>query len=55
MYLFLTKVVEKNGFMGKHFKRQRFTQAICLHIMLNISKHYLVRNGDHLPKVCVAC
>jgi len=23
--------------------------------MLNISKHYLARNGDHLPTVCVAC
>jgi len=22
--------------------------------MLNISKHYLARNGDHLPTVCVA-
>jgi len=30
-------------------------EAISLHIMLNISKHYLARNGDHLPKVCVAC
>jgi len=25
--------------MHKHFKRQCFTQAIYLHIMLNISKH----------------
>ena len=40
--------------MHKHFKRQWFTQAIYLHIMLNISKHYLARNGDHLPRVCVA-
>jgi len=23
--------------------------------MLNISKHYLVGNDDHLPTVCVAC
>jgi len=23
--------------------------------MLNISKHYLVRNADLLPTVCVAC
>jgi len=23
--------------------------------MLNISKHYLARNGDNLPAVCVAC
>ena len=41
--------------MHKHFKRQWFTQAIYLHIMLNISKHYLARNGDCLPTVCVAC
>jgi len=26
-----------------------------LHIMLNISKHYLGRNADLLPTVCVAC
>ena len=41
--------------MHKHFKWQWFTQAIYEHIMLNISKHYLARNGDHLPTVCVAC
>jgi len=41
--------------MHKHFKWQWFTQAIYLHIMLNISKHYLARNGDLLPIVCVAC
>jgi len=38
-----------------NFKRQWFTQAIYLHMTLNISKHYLARNGDHLPTVCVAC
>jgi len=27
--------------MHKHFKRQLFTQAIYLHITLNISKHSL--------------
>ena len=37
MHLFLTKV----AFMHKDFKRQWFTQAIYLHIMLNISKHWL--------------
>jgi len=26
-----------------------------LHVMLNISKHDLGRNGDLLPIVCVAC
>jgi len=41
--------------MLKHPKRLWFTQAIYLHILLNISKHYLTRNGDHLPTVCVAC
>jgi len=34
--------------------RQWCTQAIYSHIMLNISKHYLGRNGDHLPIVCIA-
>jgi len=23
--------------------------------MLNISQHYLARNGDNVPTVCVAC
>jgi len=41
--------------MHKHFKRQRLTQAIYLHIMLNIYKHHLARNGIHLPTVCVTC
>jgi len=40
--------------MHKHFKQQGFTQAIYLYIMLNISKHYLGRNGALLPTVCVA-
>jgi len=39
MHIFLTKV----AFMHKHYKRQWFTQAIYLHIMLNISKHYIWR------------
>jgi len=41
--------------MHKYFKRQWFTQAIYLHIMLNIFKHYLVENGDPLPTVCLVC
>ena len=41
--------------MHKHFKRDWFTQAIYLHILLNISKHYLAKNADHLRTVCVAC
>jgi len=32
--------LQKVAFMHKHFKRQRFTQAIYLHIMPNICKHY---------------
>jgi len=51
MHLFLTKV----AFIHKHCKRQWFTQPIYLHVTLNISKHYLVRNGAHLPTVCLAC
>jgi len=51
MHFFLTKV----AFMHKHFKRHWFTQAIYLHIMLNISKQNLPRNGDYLPTVCVGC
>jgi len=35
----------------KHFKRKWFTEAIYLHIMLNISKHYLRRKGNLLPTV----
>jgi len=38
--------------MHKQFKGQWFTQAIYSPIVLNISKHYLARNGDHLPTVC---
>jgi len=40
--------------MHKHFKRQLFTQAIYLNVMLNVSKHYLARSANHLPVVCVA-
>jgi len=29
--------------MQKHFTRQLFTQAIYLHVMLNIAKHYLAK------------
>ena len=55
LHLFLTKVAVKIvTFMHKHFERQWFAQAIYLHIMLNISKHDLGRNGDLLPTVCAA-
>jgi len=55
LHLFLTKVAVKAAFMHKQFKRQWFTQAIYLHIMLNISKDYLARNGDLSQIACIAC
>jgi len=55
MPLFSRKVAIKVAFMHKHFKWPWFTQAIYLHIMLNISRLYLARNGNLLSTVCVAC
>jgi len=51
LHLFSTKV----AFMRKHCKRQYLSQAVYLHTMLNISKHFLGRNGGLLPTDCQAC
>jgi len=59
MHLFLTKVAVKVAFMHKHFTQRWFTQTIYLHVMLNISKHYLAifcqQKWRSLATVCVAC
>jgi len=41
--------------MQKRFTRQLFAQAIYLHKMLNIYKHYLAKSDYHLATVCVSC
>jgi len=48
-------IFNESCIMLKHCKRQQFTQATYLHAMLNISKHFLGRNGGLLPTVCQAC
>ena len=44
------KIAEKFAFIFN-----KITQVIDLYIMSNNSKHYLGRNDDLLPTVCIAC
>jgi len=55
MHLFLTKVAVKSCIYAREFSTTVIDSSDFLHIMLNISKHYLARNGDLLPAVCAAC
>jgi len=58
MHLFLTKVTVKSCIYTQAFVWFKMTvtySVIYLYLMLNISKHSLGRNGDLLPKICVAC